>query len=393
MILANLFLILSGFLGLIISLMIIINQKTNKSMNAYFVLSLGSISLKQLLIGILFIVLQKDIKPYLVELPHFSLLGLPIIYLYLKKLSAGITIFDWKEFFKSVLCVWGIVVMLSILINIYFDTSTTPYKFIIFVTPLLFSLYYTYLCFKILSEKIWSRKNNILSKKQNDLMNSWTKLLFVCVLAYPIKFIFAIVLLVIDEKNIMALYNYQLIGSTVIIVVCIKIISNPEILYGYEIINSKINDLKKPKILLDSVWTFSPKTDINSEQDKNLKNKIDPNLITYIEKLEHLALEEELLIKPGITIDDIANILGIPKSHVNYLFKYHSMLTFIEFKKIMRIHYATKLIKEDFLKTNTLNSLSERVGFSSYDPFYRSFKKITGNGPFEYYNHFHSNNT
>jgi AraC-like DNA-binding protein len=373
--------------------MISINKKSNKSMNVYFVFTLVSISLKQLLIGILFIVLQKDIKPYLIELPHFSLLGLPIIYLYLKKLSTGVNIFDWKEFFKSVLLVWGIVLIISSLLNIYFDPATTPYKFVIFIIPLVFSLYYTYLCFKLLSKKIWNRKSNILSKKQNDLINSWTKLLFVCFLAYPIKFIFAIALLLADEKNILALYHYQLVGSTVIIVICFKIIVNPEILYGYEIINSKINESKKPKILLDSIWIFSPKIDINSEQDKNLKNKIDPNLITYIEKLEHIALEEELLIKPGITIDDIANTLGIPKSHINYLFKYHSMLTFIEFKKIIRIHYATKLIKEDFLKTNTLNSLSERVGFSSYDPFYRSFKKITGNGPFEYYNNFHSNNS
>lgn len=50
----------------------------------------------------------------------------------------------------------------------------------------------------------------------------------------------------------------------------------------------------------------------------------------------------------------------------------------------MRISQAIKLIEEGYLKSNTIESLAMNVGFSSYSPFYTSFKKITGTSPQEY---------
>ena len=43
-----------------------------------------------------------------------------------------------------------------------------------------------------------------------------------------------------------------------------------------------------------------------------------------------------------------------------------------------------QLIENNFLKLNTLDSLAIKVGFSSYNPFFTSFKDVTGTTPQAY---------
>jgi AraC-like DNA-binding protein len=84
-------------------------------------------------------------------------------------------------------------------------------------------------------------------------------------------------------------------------------------------------------------------------------------------------------------VADLANYLNIPKSHLIYVFKYHSNISFIDFKKIIRIQKSTLLISEGYLKVNTFESLAAEVGFSTYSAFFKSFKSIIGVSPQEYY--------
>ena len=77
----------------------------------------------------------------------------------------------------------------------------------------------------------------------------------------------------------------------------------------------------------------------------------------------------------------MANRLKIPKSHLTFVFKYLSRVSFTEFKKIVRIHDALQLIEKGYLQSNTIESLASKVGFSSYSPFYTTFKEVTGISP------------
>lgn len=76
--------------------------------------------------------------------------------------------------------------------------------------------------------------------------------------------------------------------------------------------------------------------------------------------------------------------LGIPKYYLEYLFKYHCDLSFNDYKRLVRVYDSIQLINEGYLKNNTLNSLAEFVGFSSYNPFLISFKNALGVSPFDY---------
>jgi AraC-like DNA-binding protein len=86
----------------------------------------------------------------------------------------------------------------------------------------------------------------------------------------------------------------------------------------------------------------------------------------------------------NFTIEDLCIKLNIPKSHIIYLFKYHSNVNFSDFKKLIRIQKAISLFDENYLACNTMESLALEVGFSSYSPFFKSFKTITGYSPQEY---------
>jgi AraC-like DNA-binding protein len=45
------------------------------------------------------------------------------------------------------------------------------------------------------------------------------------------------------------------------------------------------------------------------------------------------------------------------------------------------VEEAIELMKNNFLKQNTLESLSKEVGFTTYNTFYTSFKEETGMAP------------
>jgi methylphosphotriester-DNA--protein-cysteine methyltransferase len=51
---------------------------------------------------------------------------------------------------------------------------------------------------------------------------------------------------------------------------------------------------------------------------------------------------------------------------------------------MIKIHDALQLIETGYLKLNTLEGLAIKVGFASYNPFFTSFKEITGTTPQAY---------
>lgn len=82
----------------------------------------------------------------------------------------------------------------------------------------------------------------------------------------------------------------------------------------------------------------------------------------------------------------MANELKIPVSHINFIFRYHCLESFQDYKKIVRIHDACKMLDNRYLNQKTVQALSEAVGFSSYITFYNAFKSIKGVTTLEYVN-------
>ncbi len=387
MILLKILLFIAGILGLTVSIILSKNYKsryTNKTINIYFILFFLILSLRQLLIGIHYLYFEEYLLNNSFVECTFSMLVLPLIYFYFKNLSMGIESFNGNDFSKNYIFPVSFFVLVSYQTYFMHQDHYSQYDTIGYLIPFLFSIGYIFISFKTLS-KVWVKKESSTLKPKHSLLNKWTKLLFFSISLIAIRplVLFFIKLL---NHSIPSLSNYHPLTSIIILIICYKVLNSPEICYGYSFLNSKINENRFFDLKFDDFWHLSNNISPKNLQDKALKNKIDSNILQYIKQIEQLVLENDLLAKSDITISDISNKLNIPKSHLIYLFKYHSKVSFIEFKKTIKVYYATKLIHDNFLKSHTLNCLSKNVGFSSYDPFYRSFKEVIGNGPLEYYN-------
>ena len=172
------------------------------------------------------------------------------------------------------------------------------------------------------------------------------------------------------------------------IAIFVKIILSPEILFGYDILNKTINSSTK-KMVLNSIWNIKgTSVPITSNKDKKLEEKMKSLLIVYLHQIEELSFHTTTFRNPDLSIDDIAAALKIPNSHIHYIIKFHCNESFSDYKKIVRINDATKLLENGYLINHTVESLASKVGFSSYNTFIIAFKTITGLTVLEYVKRF-----
>jgi AraC-like DNA-binding protein len=253
---------------------------------------------------------------------------------------------------------------------------------IFFLVLTLFYLFYAYRGYKLLMNNVWRRKSEIKAiQNQNRLIKNWTILLYVSfILIMVIRFSTGYLLNKYYINNNQYLWITALIWSGIFV----KIMLTPEILYGYNFLNKTIDTVIE-KVALHTVWktdgTLSP---IVSEKDKKMEEKISAVLNEYVHKIEEFSFRSEAFRNPDLSLEDIAAAIKIPVSHIQYIFKFHCTESFTDYKKIVRIHDATKLLENGYLREKTVESLSETVGFSSYVTFYLAFKSITGMTTQEY---------
>jgi hypothetical protein len=258
-------------------------------------------------------------------------------------------------------------------------------KLFFIVCAVLYSIY-AIAGFSLLYRHIWHRKTDInVVQKQNILIKNWTIFLYISFLMLLI--IRVITSLMSDTPGSFS-NNYLWLPALVWIGIFVKIILTPEILYGYDFLNKTIHEVTN-KVVLNSVWlTESTLIPITSEKDKKLEEKITPLLMEYLHRIEELSFHTVTFRNPELSLNDISVALNLPISHVNFVFKYHCNESFTDYKKIVRIHDATKLLEGGYLNNQKVESLSATVGFSSYNTFNVAFKSIMGVTTQEYIKRF-----
>jgi AraC-like DNA-binding protein len=373
----NFIFLIVGILG-IITTSIISQHKSNRAINIYLILIFTIISLR-FLFQIFIEYFHYLIPPY--SFTPFLSLALPIMYLYFTSLvndSKKIKKRDLRHFiFPISLGLVNIMNNKSNLLGIHSELLLTS----VFI---LFSLYYTSKIFIVLKNFVWNRSSKIIIiNKQNELIRNWTYFLFAIILLGMSRLIISIIIDFIRD-DYSGGKNQLWLSGILCIILFIKVLSTPEILFGYNALYKKINVQEESNFKLKEIWIVSEKKEIINQQDYLLKDKILTSLSHYIKDIEYLAVEEKVFRNQKITLAEIAKKLDIPKSHLHFIFKYHSKISFTDFKKLIKIHDALQLIESGYLKLNTLEALALKIGFSSYNPFFTSFKEITGSTPQAY---------
>jgi AraC-like DNA-binding protein len=276
-------------------------------------------------------------------------------------------------------------VLLGIMIAAAFFSSPEKadlFKKIFFFVVILFYLIYAIIGFVMLYKYVWRRNAGIKAvQKQNVLIKNWSIFLY---FSFLLIIMIRVISSVFSDRPGTFNNNYFWMVAIVWLGIFVKIILTPKILYGYNILNKAI-DAGIENVILRGVWhTEGTVLPITSEKDRKLEKKINPLLMTYLHRIEEFSFHTHAFRNPDLTLDDIAVPLNIPNSHISYIFKYHCNESFTDYKKIIRIHDATKLLEGGYLDNQKVESLAAAVGFSSYNTFIIAFKNITGVTTLEY---------
>lgn len=84
----------------------------------------------------------------------------------------------------------------------------------------------------------------------------------------------------------------------------------------------------------------------------------------------------------NITLESIANYLGLSKNYFSKLFNEQNGMNISEYINIVRIQNAAKLLKSG---NNSITDVAFKTGFADSNYFSTQFKKIKGTTPYQYY--------
>lgn len=364
----------TGLLGFLTFTVVATQYQWNRKVNFYLLILLFAASFRFFFNGVYVLIpsaMDENIKIFF---RPFGCVIFPCIYLYFKNLIA-----DKKN--PSVGHLTHFVVPLFFGCSIFWIREHAP--FLVLYYYFLFAgiaLFYLFLSYVELKNKFWTQKlRTSVVNQQELLIQNWAFFFFiVCVLT-----ILRLVITLFFDLWVATYSDGETCLWITAVVVCVlffKILLTDESLIDFAV---KREVKEKLALVFDDFWILSKPVSVDTE-DLNLQYIVETKLLMYLQEMERMALKQLYFRTPSVSLSDFAVKLDIPKSHLIYIFKYHANVSFVEFKKIVQIYDSIDLIDEGYLQSKTLQSLSEKAGFSSYDPFLISFKEVTGVVPQEY---------
>ena len=367
--------------AVLVTLILLVNIRRNPYINAFILLIILSNLVRipfYLTYALGWQVQYTDVpKPFNI----FFLLNTFFFYQYVKSMLHDVK-FDVRIFFVPLL-----IPTLLFIVNLLMPKEST-YQVILrginYPIVIGYILFYVFNAYLQLSKGLWSVTKLELRFSNFKLVRTWLNALFI------LFFLLAIRLLVsysyeLFTQKVFINQAFQPIHSLLWIFIYIVFFIHPEILYGLQRVN-----LVMSNALVDSEPVFKPdfkwRTISKAKQNKmdiQLSVKLDRQLPEIIKKLESKTALRHIVKDPNINLDSLSEKLNIPKSHLQYVFKYYADFTFVTYRSRIRVFHALSKMKDDYLSKNTMDALARECGFSSYNPFYAAFKAEMGVGPSE----------
>jgi len=383
--LINFLTLITGIVGLITTTIAVFRNKANPLINKYLIILLSVLSIRFLLRGFSIYFGKIPLEILTSSNVFMVILMGACTHLYFRDLVYSK---KWRAKDAIFLIVPFIVILLHQL-NVqqrYVHASTIRMVYVVLLIICVAT--YNFLSFRLLRSSIWSKKSDSpILEKQTKAIKNWTIYLYASIVL--LGWMIILVFITNGCKYTSNGNGYQITFAALFwLFFFIKLLATPELLYGYDFMKVKIEAYKKAEVVLDAIWILKTRPAITNQKDLKITKSVTSNLNSYIRQIESLSFHTSTFRNPEITVDEFAQKLNIPKVHLLYVFKYHCAINFVDYKKMIRIHDATKLLETGFLKSNTMETLAKEVGFSSYKPFFNSFKSIIGMSPQEYYKNY-----
>lgn len=101
-------------------------------------------------------------------------------------------------------------------------------------------------------------------------------------------------------------------------------------------------------------------------------------------RIEHLMDEQQLFLRPGLKVSDVATALDTNSRYVSDCIKAAKGCAFLKFVNGYRIGYAQHLLSQ--YPEKKISNIATESGFSSDKSFLRTFREFTGTTPAEWRN-------
>lgn len=308
---------------------------------------------------------------------QFILILSPALFLFFQKSIANIKFFERKDiiyFLIPALFYWDL--------GSQFFLNNRAQNKIVFVLLLLHTLFYLIKSYSII--KKYSRNENVNKKKEHVIVYDWLSFIFVISVLVFAHFCISEVLHLWLEKDYILNFAFEICFLILFLAIYFKINFTPELLYGSSYIRKVSDNNSLSKLNFSKVWKSDINKDLLNEKDTLIFNKIEDKITSYIVDIEQFSLQNDAFRDSSFSILNLSRETGLPQYFIYFIFKYYCKIKFNEYKRLVRIFHAVKLINDGFLNSNTLDALAKTVGFSSYNPFLVNFKEITGVSPFDY---------
>ena len=100
---------------------------------------------------------------------------------------------------------------------------------------------------------------------------------------------------------------------------------------------------------------------------------------SLLSRFQHLLVDEQLFLRPQLTLPDVADTLGTNKTYISKLVNDHYKVSFPELINTLRIDYAEQYILNN--RGARQEEVARACGFLSASSFNNTFKKIAGMPP------------
>lgn len=151
--------------------------------------------------------------------------------------------------------------------------------------------------------------------------------------------------------------------------------------FSIEVLRSTITNLIETRRLLKNKYSGA-----QEQNDKVQEVKVNSSDETLMERI--MAVINDNLADPALSVEMVANSIGISRVHLHRKLKELTNLSTRDFIRNIRMHQAAKLLKE---KRLSISDVAYAVGYSNLSHFSNTFKELFGETPKEYTQKLHGN--
>ena len=355
----NIISFLVGFLCLFVMALMLFNSRLNRKTNIYLIIILFLVGLQRFLNGIELLELTEVIYSPLKIRLSAAFFIVPIYYLFFNRLIRGTSNLkkELLHFILPILFVSVDVLIVNYQLDYYFYLT--------------FSVVYFGLILNLVFGLINNKKRSMFEKGSYETIRTWTILM--CLITFLLLLFSNYFLFNLVEART-NLNNFYRFSSLLWLIALIYIFKNPIIIFGEHTLLKSIQ-LNEPQEFL--IWSRKPLKSIE-QKDAVLSNNISAKIDTIILSIQKLQKSSHALSKITFTASNLAKELKIPRSHVEFVFKYYCHYSINDFSNLIKINYAVSLINEGYLEKYTIASLGDKCLFNSRFTFSKNFKKFMG---------------